>query len=272
MGKARRLGSQRISYAIGSVAQALRQASSLAKVIAYPMVSRESSFSCIAALSQNGPWLMDTWLDLRYAQRRWDASIQSSPIPLIETALDVAEWPVVDADLASSLKSKANALLVLLCSEMISPPNELVRLDTDGEQSRVTYCKALVAISEASIQSYSIGRLAASKLVQELTLLSSQYTAIGEDTDVWVRLLILPSDICIRVLTGIRGVPNYFGRLYIYRLGKRLTNPRILRNMSTRSYANTCRGCISPMRNLPRPRMAPRGGSCPLRERTCSLC
>lgn len=270
MGRTRRLGSQRTSYVIASVPQALRQASSLAKVVAYPLVSQDSSFSCVAALSQNGPWLMDTWLDLRYAQKRWDANIQSSPIPLIETALGVAKCPVVDADLASSLKSKANALLVLLCSEMISSPNELVRPDAEGEQSRLTYCKALVAISEASIQSYAIGRLAASRLVQELTLLSSQYTAIGEDTDVWVRWLSGPQA-CFKILIDTRGVLDYFDRSYICRLKKRWTNAHTLPNMSTRRSASACKGCTSPMNNLSRPQMAPKGGSCQLKKRNCSL-
>jgi serine/threonine-protein kinase ATR len=84
------------------------------------------------------------------------------------------------------LVEKSCALLILLCSEMISPPDELVQPTSAGDQARSTYCMALVAIAQASQKSYSIGRFAASKLVQELILLSSQYSTIGEDTDVWV--------------------------------------------------------------------------------------
>ncbi|ODA83274.1 hypothetical protein RJ55_01786 [Drechmeria coniospora] len=174
----------RMSYTIGSAAQALRQAASLAKVLAYPITSQDPSFSCISSFLQNGPWLMDTWLDLRHVQKRWDTSMHSSPIPLIETALEVVKCSPADED-CSSTRNKANALLVLLCSEMVSSPVELIRLDPSGEEARLTCCKALVAISVASIQSYAIGRLAAPKLIQELTLLSSQYSAIGEDTDIW---------------------------------------------------------------------------------------
>lgn len=191
LGDTRQQNPQRSVYAVGSASQAIRQALSLARVLAYPLVSQDTWFSCTSSLSQNGPLLMDSWLDLRHLQKRWDASAKSSPVALMEMALNVAKCSAVNTDLPPSLKSKANALLVLLCSEMISCPGVLVEPDPTGEQSRVTFCKALLAISDASLQSYAIGRLASSKLVQELALLSTQYPPIGEDTDVWVRPLSL---------------------------------------------------------------------------------
>lgn len=69
---------------------------------------------------------------------------------------------------------------------MISPPDELVQPTPAGDQARSIYCMALINIAQVSLKSYSIGRFAASKLVQELVLLSSQYSTIGEDTDIWV--------------------------------------------------------------------------------------
>ncbi|EQL03330.1 phosphatidylinositol 3 [Ophiocordyceps sinensis CO18] len=198
LGDTRQQNPQRSVYAVGSASQAIRQALSLARVLAYPLVSQDTWFSCTSSLSQNGPLLMDSWLDLRHLQKRWDASAKSSPVALMEMALNVAKCSAVNTDLPPSLKSKANALLVLLCSEMISCPGVLVEPDPTGEQSRVTFCKALLAISDASLQSYAIGRLASSKLVQELALLSTQYPPIGEDTDVWR---------CMRLLRQVIYVP-----------------------------------------------------------------
>lgn len=179
-------------------------------MLAYSFISQDSLLSCTTSLSQNGPLMMDSWLDLRLVQRRWDASAQSSPVALVETSLNVAKCTMANADLPSSLKSKANTLLVLLCSEMISCPGTLVDADPAGEQSRVTFCKALVAISEASMQSYAIGRLASSKLVQELALLSTQYPSIGEDTDVWVSTSV--TTLAMWLLTRSRDVRNCFDK------------------------------------------------------------
>lgn len=190
------------TYTVGSMAQGLRQAASLARVLAYPFISQEPSFSCIASLIQNGPWLMDTWLDLRHVQRRWDLAVPSSPIPLIETALDVAKCPMMNSDSTISMKNKSYTILVLLCSEIISSPDELLRVGPEGERARLVYCKALIAISEASLQSYAVGRLAASKLVQELAFLSPQHPTLGEGTDIWVNATPLRFFL---QLTGNRG-------------------------------------------------------------------
>ncbi|PHH65261.1 hypothetical protein CDD81_3120 [Ophiocordyceps australis] len=177
--------SQRTSFAITSASQALRQVSSLAQILAHPFTSQESSFSCISSAFQSAVWLMDAWLDMRQVQIRWQAVVKNSPIPLIELALSVAQSSLGNSDLAACLGNKAYVLLVLLCSEIISCPADLVRLDTAGKQSRLVYCKALVAIAEASLHSHVIGRLAASKLVHELRLLSPQHASIGQGTDVW---------------------------------------------------------------------------------------
>ncbi|RCI08728.1 hypothetical protein L249_4681 [Ophiocordyceps polyrhachis-furcata BCC 54312] len=189
---------QRSTYTIDSIDQALRHAISLSRVLSYPFSSQDPVFSNIPYLLQNGPWMMDSWLDLRYAQRKWDSIVQSSPITLIEMALNVMKPPEANIDPVPSFPSKAYALLVLLCAEMIVCPDELVRQDGAGDESRLIYCRAIIAISEASARSYTIGRLAASKLVQELTLLSSQHSVIGEDTDVWR---------CMRLLRNVIEAP-----------------------------------------------------------------
>src|SRR5262249_44862575 len=142
----------RTTYVIRSTRQAIRQATGLARVLAYPFVSQESSFLFNASFAQNGPWLMDTWLDLRHVQKRWEESMPESPVPLIETALDVAKCPIVDTELVAPMKNKSYALLVLLCSELISSPEELVRIGSEGDRVRVIYCKALIAIAAAAIQ------------------------------------------------------------------------------------------------------------------------
>lgn len=186
LGDNRSQHTQRSLYTISSSTQTLRQALSFARVLAYSFVSEDSLLPYTSSLLQNGPLVMDSWLDLRHAQRRCGASVQGSPIALLEMALNVSKGFAFNTDSCSPLKSKANALLVMVCSEMISCPDALVEPDSTGKQFRVAFCKALLAITEASMQSYVVGRLA-SRLVQELALLSTQYPSIGEDTDVWVR-------------------------------------------------------------------------------------
>jgi serine/threonine-protein kinase ATR len=100
--------------------------------------------------------------------------------------MDIIKSAITNDHPNASLVEKSCALLILLCSEVISPPDELVQPTPAGEQARSIYCLALIVIARASLKCYSIGRFAASKLVQELILLSSQFLTIGEDTDIWV--------------------------------------------------------------------------------------
>lgn len=94
------------------------------------------------------------------------------------------------SEMTATFRDKSHALLVLLCSEMVSCPEALIQADEAGDKARQLYCQALLAISRATLESYSIGRMAASKLVQELTLLSSQHASIGENTDIWVSRIL----------------------------------------------------------------------------------
>lgn len=208
--------SQRISYTVRQASQALRQAASLANIMAYPLLSQDSAFSYVASLSENGPWLLDAWLDLRNAQKRWDTAFQSSPMPVLEMTLDLIKARPGEITSASPLRQKAYTLVVLLCSEMASTPKDLIKTDPTGDGSRLTYCMALIAVAQASLQSRSIGRLAASKLVDELILLSSQYPAVAEETDVWVSLACydrrliadIPSEVYETASAGYRNLPS----------------------------------------------------------------
>lgn len=153
-------------------------------MLAYPLTSPDSAFSSSVSLLENGPWLIDSYLDLRHIQKRWE--LQSTPLPLAELTMEIIKSSITSDQPSASLIEKSCALLILLCSEMISPPDELVQPTPAGDQARSIYCMALINIAQVSLKSYSIGRFAASKLVQELVLLSSQYSTIGEDTDIWV--------------------------------------------------------------------------------------
>ncbi|KAH6604197.1 hypothetical protein Trco_007643 [Trichoderma cornu-damae] len=183
--KDREYTTKRITYSICIISQGLHLASSLARVLAYPLISPDPAFSSSVSLLENGPWLIDSYLDLRHIQRRWKLPSQSTPLPLIELTMDIIKSSITNNHPNDSLVEKSCALLILLCSEMISPPDELVQSTPGGKQARFIYCTALIVIAQASLKSYSIGRFAASKLVQELVLLSSQFLTVGEDTDIW---------------------------------------------------------------------------------------
>ncbi|EGX95160.1 phosphatidylinositol 3- and 4-kinase, putative [Cordyceps militaris CM01] len=171
--------------------QALQQAHSLARVLAYPLVCPDAAFAAIAPMSETGLWLLDAWLDLWSAQKRLDSGEKKSPLPLINMAVDVAKAANGDHAVATATRNKACTTLVLLCSEMAAAPDELAEADDAGGASRASYCLALVAIAQAALQSPTIGRLAASKLVNELSLLPSQYPVLGEETDIWRCALLL---------------------------------------------------------------------------------
>lgn len=183
--KNREHASKRISYSIPIASQGLRLASSLARVLAYPLISPDPAFSSSVSLLETGPWLIDSFLDLRHIQKRLELSSQCTPLPLIEMIMDIIKSAITNDHPSASLVEKSCALLILLCSEMISPPDELVQSTPAGEQARSIYGMALLIITRASLNCYTIGRFAASKLVQELILLSSQFLVIGEDTDIW---------------------------------------------------------------------------------------
>ncbi|PMB68395.1 hypothetical protein BM221_004972 [Beauveria bassiana] len=174
-------------YHIRLARQVVRQAHSLARVLAYPLICQDSAFFSIAPMSEIGPWLLDSWLDLWSAQKRLEGDEKRSPLPLIGMAVDVAKAAKGDHAVATATKNKACTTLVLLCSEMVSAPEELAKADAGGDAARANYCLALVAIAQAALQLPTVSRLVASKLVNELSLLPAQYPALGEETDVWVR-------------------------------------------------------------------------------------
>ncbi|GAB0136223.1 hypothetical protein EsDP_00004534 [Epichloe bromicola] len=121
----------RLSYEIPSSSQAIRQIGSLTKVIAYPIMSHDSTFSSMAVLSQTTTWLLDAWLDIRNTQKRWHSTNPSSPIPIIEMVLEISRGIEKDNDLSSKFKNKSHALLILLCTEMVFSPEDLVQ-DSDA--------------------------------------------------------------------------------------------------------------------------------------------
>lgn len=127
-------------------------------------------------------------MDLRLVQKRWEASSLSQPIFLIELLDEMLGGFSSFTQASSFPQDKAYVLLTLICSDIVASPGELVLVDASGNNARATYCKALTTIAQALVRKRSLGRLAESRLVNELVLLSTQYPAVGEGTDVWVRV------------------------------------------------------------------------------------
>lgn len=140
----------------------------------------------VSNFAESGPFVLDSWLDLRCVQLRWDSVVETSAISLLGLALDVTKSLACSPIGSFNHLEKAYVLLVLLCCDVVSNPGNLVSSESAGEESRSIYCLALIKIVEGSLQYPSIGRLAASKLVDELTLLSTQHVAVGADSDIWV--------------------------------------------------------------------------------------
>ncbi|KAG5942731.1 hypothetical protein E4U59_000920 [Claviceps monticola] len=176
----------RLHYEISSSSQAVRQISSLAKVIAYPTLCQDPTVFSMAVFPQTMTWLLDALLDLRNVQTRWHVTDSHSPIPMIEMILEISRSMELYKDMASKYKSKSHALLILLCTEMVALPEDLTQSSDESNKVRRIYCQSLLAIAGAALGSYTIGRMVASKLLQELSLLSSQHPVIGDGTDIWI--------------------------------------------------------------------------------------
>lgn len=174
------------SYTITQSFQALRQTSALAKILAYPVASNDSAFDFVP-WTENASWLLDALVDLRQVQKRWETSSVSQPFFLIEVVEEMIGGLKFSSNTSNFSRDKAHVLLTLICSDIVASPGELVLIDASGDSARLTFCRALIIIAQALLLKRSLGRLAESRLVNELILLSAQYPAVGEGTDVWVR-------------------------------------------------------------------------------------
>lgn len=186
LGKSWEHTTQRTTYRIGLASQALRQASSLVKVLAYPLTSHDPAFCSIISWSENGPWLLDTMLDMSMEQKRWNDIHTISPASTVELILDIIDGAAGNADPAIFTKSKGLTLLVLSCAEWASGPGDLILDDETGNSARLIFCKALAMLAQASMLHAFIARLVDSKLLRELSFLSSQFSILGDGTDTWV--------------------------------------------------------------------------------------
>lgn len=127
-------------------------------------------------------------MDLRLVQKRWVACSLSKPMFLIELVEAMLDGSESLAHASRFPQDKAYVLLTLICSDIIASAGELVLIDASGSNARATYCKALLIIAQALLRKRPLSRLAESRLVNELVLLSAQYPAVGEGSDVWVRM------------------------------------------------------------------------------------
>lgn len=135
---------------------------------------------------ENGLVLLDIWLDLRQVQRRWELLKPCSPVSLIELALEVITAADDRGDTAHAIQEKISTTLILLCSELVGSSVDLTQVGEEADNARLAFSVALVYISKASMASYSMCRLAASKIARELAVLSVHSTVLVEGSDLWV--------------------------------------------------------------------------------------
>lgn len=149
----------------------------------YPLISGETAFESVPSFSESSLWLFDTFLDLRLAERRWQSLFPDSPTLVIEMTLKIIRAVCHKGDPVFTLRNKACSLLVLLCGEMIPNPDSLITLHLTKPDVQRTYCVALLTIAQAAIRDFSMARLTASRLVNQLWL---HFPSIPEETDTWV--------------------------------------------------------------------------------------
>lgn len=175
--------SGQLTYHVDRTSQAIQQVTSLVDILFYPLISGDSAFHSIVSFTECGIWLLDALIDVRTFRKRWSTVISNSSIHTIEMILSVVQAFSEKPTTSSAFQRKAITLLILLCSEMISNPDESPAQDTAEPEAQRTYCVALATIAKAALQDRSLSRLAASKLVDEPLLLCP---ALTENSDLWV--------------------------------------------------------------------------------------
>ena len=108
---------------------------------------------------------------------------------MIELALDIIGSFSGDSTSSKDLRTKAYTILILTCADMLVHPEDLLHAEQSAQNAKFLYCKSLLLIAHASQEDRVVGRLAESKLLNELALLSSQHPEVGDDTDLGVSAL-----------------------------------------------------------------------------------
>lgn len=180
-----------ITYKVQKASQALTQLWSIVKVMTYTLVSRDRVFSCFLSWKENGPWILDVLLELFPVFKRWRLADSDYYVPLIELTLDITKCMRDEGRFSKDLKTKAYTILILACADVLIQPGSPLNTEQPDQNTELLYCKALLCIAHGSLDDRVVGRLAESKLVNELALLASQHPGLdpglGHDTDLGVR-------------------------------------------------------------------------------------
>ncbi|KAJ4323015.1 serine/threonine-protein kinase M1 [Fusarium piperis] len=171
-----------LTYRVERMPQALQQCLSLGDALSYPLLSGDVAFDMVSSFSESVVWLLDALVDMRSLQKRCESVFPGSPLHIIQQTLQIVRALRNKKGVGVSLCNKAVTLLVLLCGEMASSPDNSPMLDSTDEETRRTYCVALATITKACIGDRPLGRLAVSRLVDETSLL---YPEMPAETDIW---------------------------------------------------------------------------------------
>jgi serine/threonine-protein kinase ATR len=126
---------------------------------------------------------LDVLLELFPITKRWDQANSSHTFSIIELILEIINNLSGDSRSFKDLRTKAYTILILTCADLLAHPEDLLDTERPEQNAKFLYCKSLILIAHASQVDRVVGRLAESKLVNELALLSSQHPDVGEGTD-----------------------------------------------------------------------------------------
>lgn len=120
--------------------------------------------------------------------KRWEQLDAQQPASLIELTLKILDSLTANTRISKDLKKKAYTILIFACSDMLIHPPNLLFDEEKGQDLRLFYCKALLFVAHGSLDDRVVGRLAESKVVNELAILPATHPATGEDSDLAVRI------------------------------------------------------------------------------------
>ncbi|KAL7620953.1 serine/threonine-protein kinase M1 [Parahypoxylon ruwenzoriense] len=176
---------QHCTYAVLSASQALQHASCLVSIMLIPLVHPCPGFGIVSAFQEYIPWLFDAYLHLHETSTRWQHILPSFLPVLLRNALQLLEAFEAGSSLDVCIQRKANALLILLCTELSNQSSGAFLADAQNNPDYQLFCISLVKVAGICIHSKPASRLVSSQLIPALEKLTIGNETTVSGTDLW---------------------------------------------------------------------------------------
>jgi serine/threonine-protein kinase ATR len=174
---------QQCTYKLLTVSHALRHASSLLSIMTTPLGPQRLVDDIVSSFLECLPWVLDSHFAFYEVQVRWRAVFPSCISMLLRNVLQLIAAFQDLGDIDSSLKQKANSLLVLLAIESAEHYDQLHVDAKDADSAEQLFCSTLITVAGLCKKHEPTLRLVASQLIPCLEKLSIHADIMSEGTD-----------------------------------------------------------------------------------------